>query len=179
MTSLLTVVYSFLPEVPQTAQEYRYWRLAFSQRGASDPNYRVAEVFLMRLLLGLNTDDKRPLHYRPSIPRTGIVAYETYNQNLVQYNTEEAMRKRRLTFEWKHLDNAVADALEKLWKGPPHAPTLTVYPRPNAEPAGDLHSKMASRVRFQVYRSVPRAWQEWAKPSLRRYRWERKLILIR
>ena len=25
---------------------YRYWRLSFSRRGASDPNYRVAEVFL-------------------------------------------------------------------------------------------------------------------------------------
>ena len=67
---------------------YRYWRLSFSQRGASAPNYRVAAVFLMRLLLDLNTDEKRPLHNRPSIPRTGVVAYETYNQNLVQYNTE-------------------------------------------------------------------------------------------
>ena len=41
--------YSFLTFQNTTA--YRYWRLAFSQRGASDPNYRVAEVFLMRLLL--------------------------------------------------------------------------------------------------------------------------------
>ena len=112
---------------------YRYWRLAFSQRGASDPNYRVAEVFLMRLLLDLNTDEKRPLHYRPSIARDGVVAYETYNQNLVQYNTEGS-EKTMLTFQWEHLDNDVADALEALWKGTPHAPALTVYPRPDAEP---------------------------------------------
>lgn len=123
--------HSFITFTNTTA--YRYWRLSFSQRGVSDPNYRVAEVFLMRLLLDLNTDEKRPLHYRPSIPRTGAVAYDTYNGNTVQYNTEDA-EKTTLTFEWQHLDNAVADALERLWKGPPHGPTLTVYPRPNAEP---------------------------------------------
>ncbi len=61
---------------------YRYWRLAFSQRGASDLNYRVAEVFLMRLLLDLNTDEKRPLHYRSSTPRDGVVAYRNQNRKL-------------------------------------------------------------------------------------------------
>ena len=65
------------------------------------------------------------------------MAYETYNQNLVQYNTEDD-EKTTLTFEWQHLDNDVADALEALWKGPPHAPVLTVYPRPNAEP-GEIY----------------------------------------
>ena len=119
--------YSFLT-FTNTAS-YRYWRLAFSQRAASEPNYRVAEVFLMRLLLDLNTDEKRPLHYRPSIPRDGVVAYETYNQKLVQYNTE-GEEKTTLTFQWEHLDNDIADALEALWKGAPHAPELTVYPRP-------------------------------------------------
>ena len=123
--------YSFVTFTNTTP--YRYWRLAFSRRGASDPNYRVAEVFLMRLLLDLNTDEKRPLHYRPSIPRDGVVAYETYNQSLVQYKTEDA-EKTILTFQWEYLDNDVADALESLWKGVPHAPELTVYPRPNAEP---------------------------------------------
>ena len=112
---------------------YRYWRLSFSQRGVSDPNYRICEVFLMRLLLDLNTDEKRPLHYQPTIPRTGFVTYETYNQNLVQYNTE-GEEKTTLTFEWEYLDNDVADALETLWKGAPHAPVLTIYARPNAEP---------------------------------------------
>ena len=124
--------YSFLAFTNTTA--YRYWRLAFSRRRRRDPNYRVAEVFLCRLLLDLNTDELRPLHNRPSIPRTGMCrVFETYNGNTVQYNTE-GDEKTTLTFEWKHLDNAVADALERLWKGPPHAPTLTVYPRPNAEP---------------------------------------------
>ena len=52
----------------QNTTAYRYWRLAFSQRGASDPNYRIYEVWLMRLLLDLNTDEKRPLHYRPLYP---------------------------------------------------------------------------------------------------------------
>ena len=100
----------------QNTTDYRYWRLAFSQRGASDPNYRVTEVFLTRLLLDLNTDDKRPLHYRPSIPRDGVVAYETDNQSLVQYNTE-GEEKTTLTFQWEYLDNDVADALEALdWK---------------------------------------------------------------
>ena len=117
----------------QNTTAYRYWRLAFSRRGASDPNYRIYEVWLMRLLLDLNTDEKRPLHYRPSIPRDGVIAYETYNQNLVQYNTEGA-EKTTLTFQWEHLDNDVADALEALWKGSPHAPELTIYPRSNAEP---------------------------------------------
>ena len=112
---------------------YRYWRLSFSRRGASDPNYKIHEVYLASLLLDLNTDEKRPLHYRPSIQRDGVVAYETYNQNLVQYNTE-GDEKTTLTFQWEHLDNDIADALEALWKGAPHAPDLTVYPRPNAEP---------------------------------------------
>ena len=138
--------YSFLTFQNTTA--YRYWRLAFSQHGASDPNYRVAEVFLMRLLLDLNTDEKRPLHYRPSIPRTGVVAYETYNQNLVQYNTEDD-EKTTLTFQWEHLDNDVADALEALWKGLPHAPELTVYPRPNAEPDKIYIAKWNSEFGFK------------------------------
>ena len=83
---------------------YRYWRLSFSRRGASDPNYKIHEVYLASLLLDLNTDEKRPLHYRPSIPRDGVVAYETYNQNLVQYNTEGS-EKATLTFQWEYLDN--------------------------------------------------------------------------
>ena len=124
--------YSFLTFQNTTA--YRYWRLAFSQRAASDPNYRIYEVFLMRLLLDLNTDEKRPLHYRPSIPRTGIVAYPTYNGNTVQYNAE-GEEKTTLTFQWQHLDSDVADALESLWQGPPHAPALTVYARPNEAPS--------------------------------------------
>ena len=123
--------YSFL--IFQNTTSYRYWRLAFSRRGASDPNYKIYEVYLASLLLDLNTDEKRPLHYRPSIPRSGIISYETYNQNLVQYNTE-GEEKTTLTFQWEHLDSAVADALEALWKGTPHAPALTIYPRPNAEP---------------------------------------------
>ena len=112
---------------------YRYWRLSFSRRGASDPNYKIHEVYLASLLLDLNTDEKRPLHYRPSIPRDGVVAYETYNQNLVQCSTEGA-EKTTLTFQWEYLDTDVADALEALRKGAPHAPELTVYPLPNAEP---------------------------------------------
>ena len=144
---------SFITFTNTTA--YRYWRLAFSQRGASDPNYRVAEVFLMRLLLDLNTDELRPLHYRPSIPRDGVVAYDTYNGNVVQYNTEDA-EKTTLTFQWESLDNDVADALERLWKGPPHAPTLTVYARPNAEP-GDIYiAKWASEFGFQFERRFRR-----------------------
>ena len=83
---------------------YRYWRLSFSRRGASDPNYKIHEVYLASPLLDLNTDEKRPLHYRPSIPRDGVVAYETYNQNLVQYNTEGS-EKATLTFQWEYLDN--------------------------------------------------------------------------
>ena len=122
---------SFVTFTNSTA--YRYWRLSFSQRGASDPNYKIHEVYLASLLLDLNTDEKRPLHYRPSIPRTGFVAYGTYNGNTVQYNTEDE-EKTTLTFQWEYLDNDVADALEALWKGSPHAPALTIYPRPNAEP---------------------------------------------
>ena len=139
-------IYSFITFT--NTQAYRYWRLAFAQRGASDPNYRVAEVFLMRLLLDLNTNDHRPLHYRPSIPRTGVVAYETYNQNLVQYNTE-GEEKTTLTFQWEHLDNDVANVLEALWKGPPHAPELTVYPRPNAEPGEIYIAKWNSEFGFK------------------------------
>ena len=123
---------SFVTFTNSTAS-YRYWRLSFSRRGASDPNYKIHEVYLASLLLDLNTDEKRPLHYRPSIQRDGVVAYETYNKNLVQYNTE-GEEKTTLTFQWEHLDNDVADALEALWKGSPHAPALTIYPRPNAEP---------------------------------------------
>ena len=66
----------------QNTDEYRYWRLALSQRRASDPNYRVAKVFLMRLLLDLNTDEKRTLHHQPTIPRDGVVAYRNQNRKL-------------------------------------------------------------------------------------------------
>ena len=136
--------HSFLMFTNTTA--YRYWRLAFSQRGMSDPNYRVQEVLLMRLLLDLNTDEHRPLHYRPSIPRDGVVAYETYNGNFVQYNTEDA-EKTTLTFQWEHLDNDIADALETLWKER-HA-ALTVYPRPNAEPEEIYLAKWNSEFGFK------------------------------
>ena len=33
--------------------EYRYWRLTFSQRGTSEPNYRVAEIVSDALAIGL------------------------------------------------------------------------------------------------------------------------------
>ena len=138
--------HSFITFTNATA--YRYWRIAYSARQASDPNYRIHEVFLMRLLLDLNTDEKRPLHYRPSIPRTGVVAYDTYNGNTVQYNSEED-EKTTLTFEWQHLDSDVAAALERLWKGPPHAPTLTVYARPNAEPGEIYLAKWNSEFGFK------------------------------
>lgn len=132
----------------QNTQAYRYWRLSFSQRGASDPNYRVGEVFLMRLLLDLNTDEKRPLHYRPSIPRTGVVAYDTYNGITVQYNAQEK-EKTRLELEWANLDADMADSLESLWRGPPHAPVLTVYPRPNAEPEDIFVARWHPEVGFR------------------------------
>ena len=138
--------YSFLTF--QNTASYRYWRLAFSQRGASDPNYRVTEVFLMRLLLDLNTDEKRPLHYRPSIPRTGAVAYDTYNGHTVQYNSE-GEEKVVLAFEWQHLDSEVADVLEALWKGPDHAPELIVYPRPNVEPRDIYLAKWKEEFGFK------------------------------
>ena len=138
--------YSFITFT--NTQKYRYWRLAFSRRGASDPNYRVQEVLLMRLLLDMNTDDHRPLHYRPSIPRDGVVAYQTYNGHTVQYNTEND-EKTTLTFEWEHLDNDVADALESLWKGAPHAPALTVYPRPDAEPGEIYQAKWKPEFGFK------------------------------
>lgn len=137
--------HSFLRFTNTTA--YRYWRLSFTERSASDPNYKVAEVLLMRLLLDLNTDDHRPLHYRPSISRDGVVAYNTYNGHTVQYNTEDD-EKTTLTFEWEHLDNGVADALEALWKGAPHAPALTVYPRPDAEPGEIYQAKWEPEFGF-------------------------------
>ena len=138
--------HSFLMFTNTTA--YRYWRLAFSERGVSDPNYRIYEIYLCRLLLDLNTDEHRPLHYRPSIPRDGVVVYETYNGNVVQYNTEDD-EKTTLTFEWEHLNNDLADALESLWKGPPHAPVLTVYPRPDAEPGEIYLAKWNSEFGFK------------------------------
>ena len=127
----------------QNTTAYRYWRLAFSERGASDPNYRVAEVFLMRLLLDLNTDEKRPLHYQPSIPRDGVVAYETYNGHTVQYNTEED-EKTTLTFQWDLLEGDVADALEGLWKGTSTRADADGVSTSECGAGGDLHSKMES-----------------------------------
>ena len=116
---------------------YRYFRLEFSARQSSDPAYRLHEINLCKLLLDLNSDSKRPLHYRPSIPRTGVVAYSTYNNRTVQYNSE-GDEKTVLTFEWANLDADVAAELESLWKGPPHAPELTVYVRPNEAP-GEIY----------------------------------------
>ena len=138
--------YSFLTF--QNTQEYRYWRLAFSQRGTSDPNYRIREIFLMRLLLDLNTDEKRPLLYQRLAPRTDVVAYDLYNGTNVQYNSESTA-KSTLTFEWENLDADLADELESLWKGPPHAPVLTVYARPNAEPSEIISAKWNSEFGFE------------------------------
>ena len=59
--------------------------------------------------------------------------------------TVKRTRKRRLTFEWQHLDNDVAEALETLWKGPPHAPELDCLSTPQCGAGGDLSGKMAKR----------------------------------
>ena len=80
-----------------TPPAYRYWRLSFSQRGASDPNYKIHEVYLASLLLDLNTDEKRPLHYRPSIPRTGLWRMRPTIRTLCS-TTRRARRKPRSPF---------------------------------------------------------------------------------
>ena len=129
-------------------QAYRYWRLAFSQRRRSDPNYRIYEVFLMRLLLDLNTAADRPYRCTPSKPRTGVVAYETYNGRVVQYNSGER-EKTVLTFEWQNLSEAMANSLESLWKGPPYAPELTVYPRPDVEASEIFRAKWDREFGFE------------------------------
>ena len=54
------------------ATAYRYWRLTFSARGESDPQYRLYQVFPMRSLLDLNNNINRPLHYRKTTPRDGL-----------------------------------------------------------------------------------------------------------
>ena len=129
--------------------EYRYWRLAFSQRGASDPNYRVHEIWLMRLLLDLNTAEKRPLRVSAPVPQDNVVSYQVWNQNLVAYKEAGAVDKARLTCEWEHLEASVVDALEDIWKGPPHLPVLTVYPRPDPEPGKIYQAKWASDFLFK------------------------------
>lgn len=127
---------------------YRYWRLTFSARNAADPQYRLYGVFLMRLLLDLNNKTDQPLHYRKTTPRDGVVAYETYNRNLVQYNTEDE-EKSKLTFQWEHLDNGVADSLEAIWKGAPDTPELTIYPRPDREPNKIYRAKWGNEFSFR------------------------------
>ena len=127
---------------------YRYFRLEFSARDASDPHYRIHEIFFMSLLLDLNTDEDRPLDYQPSIPRTGAVAYNVYNGNTVQYNSE-GDEKTVLKCEWANLDADVAAELESLWKGPPHAPEITLYRRPNTAPGEIYVAKWNSEFGFK------------------------------
>lgn len=131
---------------------YRYWRLSFSERETSDPNYRVSQVYLCRLLLDLNSDKKRPYRYSHSEPRTEVVAYDLFNGQTIQYKTGN-QAKVRLGFGWENLAVDTADALEDIWRGnhaalSGHAPDLTVYPRPNAEPALIYQMKWAEGYRF-------------------------------
>ena len=63
--------------------------------------------------------------------------------------TPRTRRKPRSPFQWEHLDTDVADALEALWKGPPHAPVLTVYARPNAEPDKIYIAKWGQEYAFR------------------------------
>ena len=128
---------------------YRYWRLTFSQRGTSDPNYRVAEIYLCRLLLDLNTDEKRPVRYRNTTPQTGVVAYDTYNRRTIQYKTGERA-KVRLTFEWSNLDADVAEELESLWKGPPPQPLIDGLSTSRFRAGADIQDAMGATVRLQV-----------------------------
>ena len=112
---------SFTTFVNSTA--YRYWRISLSARTSSEPVYRIHEVYLSKLSLDLNTLEKRPLRYRYQIPRTGVVAYETYGQRTVSYKIGDE-EKVRLRFEWQNLDEEVAADLERLWK---EVPTLRLF----------------------------------------------------
>ena len=127
---------------------YRYWRTSFSARTSSEPAYRIHEVYLSKLSLDLNTAEKRPLRYRYQIPRTGVVAFETYNQRTVSYKIGDE-EKVRLRFEWQNLEEEVAADLERLWKGSPHAPSFLLYPRPDAEPEIILRVKWQDRFGFR------------------------------
>ena len=113
---------------------YRYWKITLSQRGTSDPNYKISEVYLMRLLLDLRDDDKRPLRINSPINRDKVVTASTYNENLIEYKPSQSSPKTTITCHWEFLNNHIATALENIYKGPPHRPELTVYPRPETEP---------------------------------------------
>ena len=137
---------SFTTFVNSTA--YRYWRISLSARTSSDSAYRIHEVYLSKLSLDLNTLEKRPFRYRYQIPRTGVVAYETYGQRTVSYKIGDE-EKVRLRFEWQNLDEEVAADLERLWKGSPHAPSFLLYPRPDAEPSLIFRVKWQDQFGFR------------------------------
>lgn len=139
--------YSYVKFTNTTA--YRYWRLTFSARQNTDPNYRVSEVFLMRRLLDFNTDEKRPFRVLDRIPNDNVVAYRLWNQNLVTYEPDGTVDKAVLTLEWEHIDSEFVDELEALWKGPPHLPEVTVYPRPDSEPDKMYQVKWTSDFQFR------------------------------
>lgn len=137
---------AFYPFANTTA--YRYYRITFSTRQTSDPNYRVHEVYLMRLLLNMDNDQDRPRINNAELPGDHVVAYSAYNDDVIEYRLQGARAKARLTFGWGHLDEAVAQSLVALYAGDIPAPELTVYPRPVPEPSKIYRAKWVSDVHF-------------------------------
>ena len=147
--------YSYLNFINSTA--YRYWRLGLT-RAPGAAKCEVYEVLLMRVLLDLNTDEKRPLHYQNMTSPVAGVTYSTYNQRVVQYQSSQ-QGIRTLTFGWESLDEESVDALERLWKGPPYAPVLTVYPRPDGERGEIYRAKWGASFGFDFIRGGRRGVQ--------------------
>ena len=100
--------------------------------------------------MDLNIDEYRPIGFNTPIRHLKNVEAYTYNQNLIEYLPENSLTKTTIFCQWDFLDNLVVDALENLYRGPPHAPELTVYPRPLIELKKIYQVKWASGVNFSI-----------------------------
>ena len=90
----------------------------------------LRDVMTDTVLIDLNTAEHRPLRIERTEVDDDTVLLETWNGNKILYASDQSS-KLRFVLIWDSIPASQADALEAIWKGSPHAPTVIFVPRPD------------------------------------------------
>lgn len=128
---------------------YRRWRVSFSARGSSDPLYRIHEIYLMQVLLDMDTDEDRPLRIR-AVRNRGIF-FRAATGDLLWFDpTGFSQGQTTINLEWDALSNNMVERLKSVWQNRLlFDKLLTVYPRPSVEPKNIYYVRWQNDFEFR------------------------------
>ena len=127
----------------------RYWSIDITEQVDDNESVLFYEILMMTHLLTIDDINDQPSSYQRSIDDEGGATYRLANEHLISYQGIGGP-KETLTLGWEYMDaerirtnmeledSGMGDQVEELlsinldriWRGPPKKPIMTVYPRP-------------------------------------------------